>query len=251
MRLHVVGSGSAGNAYILRAGDSVLLLEAGMPLESYLPELARRGDWNRIVGCLVTHEHGDHAKYAVKMAETGIPVYASEGTIKSLASDGTLTSLKAVQSRASFELEDFTVLPFDVEHDAAEPLGYLVRYKPTGETLVFATDTYYLRYTFPQVNYWMLECNYVDEIMDAQVEDDALSKELRHRLKKSHMSLRRVLDVLRANMLTQTRAIVLIHLSDERSDERAMVKAVKEVSGLEEVTAATNGAVIDLELAPF
>ena len=251
MRLHVIGSGSAGNAYVLYAGDSILLLEAGMPPETYLPELAAGGIWCSIRGCLVTHEHGDHAKYAMKMAETGIPVYASEGTIKALAGDGALTALKPVQSRAVLELEDFTVLPFDVEHDAAEPLGYLIRYKPTGETLVFATDTYYLRYTFPQVHYWMLECNYVDEIMDAQLAEDSLSKELRHRLKKSHMSLRRVLDVLRANDLAQTRAIVLIHLSDERSDERAMVKAVKEVTGLEEVTAAKNGAFINLELAPF
>ena len=45
MRLHVVGSGSAGNAYILSAGDSILLLEAGMPLESYLPEPTT---WRRI-----------------------------------------------------------------------------------------------------------------------------------------------------------------------------------------------------------
>lgn len=114
-----------------------------------------------------------------------------------------------------------------------------------------ATDTYYLKYTFPGVDYWIIECNYVDEIIDAQQEAGTLTDKLRSRLKKSHLSLRRLLDVLRANDLTRAKAIVLIHLSNERSDERAMVAAVKEVTGLEEVHAAVEGQRIPLNQFPF
>ena len=101
------------------------------------------------------------------------------------------------------------------------------------------------------MHYWIVECNYIDEVIDGQQEDGELTAALRHRLKKSHMSLRRLLDALRANDLSKTRTIVLVHLSDERSDERAMVKAVKEVTGLEEVIAAAAGMTIPLELNPF
>ena len=74
---------------------------------------------------------------------------------------------------------------------------------------------------------------------------------MRHRLKTSHMSLRRLLDTLRANDLTKTRAIVLVHLSDARSNERAMVEAIKEATLIDNVVAASDGMTIPLDLVPF
>lgn len=248
MELLVIGTGSSGNAYLLQAGNSAILLDAGLPIRQIVRAVP---DWRRVAGCLITHEHGDHAKSAKAVAGMGIKTYMSEGTAKAIREDGCLTQFNTVQMLSAFKVGGFTVLPFETQHDAAEPCGYLVRYEPTGETALYATDTYYLRQTYPGVHYWIVECNYVDELMDAQQEDGELSPALRGRLKKSHMSLRRLLDALQANDLRKTRAIVLVHLSSERSDEHAMVQAVKEVTGIEEVTAATAGISIPLELNPF
>ena len=250
MRVDVIGTGSSGNAYAVHAGGEILLLDAGLPVKAILrgiPEFAQTG----IAGCLVTHEHGDHAKSALALAALGVPVYASKGTIDAIIEKGSLTRLNAVQARSTFTVGGFVILPFEAQHDAFEPLGFLVKYQPTGETLLYATDTYYLRYTFPGVNYWLVECNYIDEIMASQLESGRLTDKLRNRLDGSHMSLRRLLATLEANDLSDTRAIVLVHLSDERSDEAAMVRAVKEVTGIEEVVAAANGMSINLELTPF
>ena len=101
------------------------------------------------------------------------------------------------------------------------------------------------------MDYWIVECNYCDDIVDAQQRAGMLSSALRSRLKKSHLSLRRLLDVLKANDLTKAKAVVLIHLSGERSDEKAMVAAVKEVTGLDEVYAAAGGQRIPLRQYPF
>ena len=57
--------------------------------------------------------------------------------------------------------------------------------------------------------------------------------------------------MLKANDLTKAKAVVLVHLSNERSDEKAMVAAVKEVTGLDEVYAAVGGQRIQLKQYPF
>ncbi len=248
MKLHVISTGSAGNCYILEAGTSSLILDAGLPVRQIIRAIP---DWGSVVGCLITHEHGDHAVSAEAVAGMGVKTIASEGTAEALRKEGCLTQLNAIQMLSAVRLGDFTVMAFETQHDAAQPCGYVVRYEPTGETVLYATDTYYLSRTFPGIHYWIVECNYIDEVLDSQQSDGELTEALRNRLKKSHMSLRRLADVLKANNLEKTRAIVLVHLSDERSDERAMVKAIKEVTGIEEVVAAAAGTTIPLELNPF
>ena len=73
---------------------------------------------------------------------------------------------------------------------------------------------------------------------------------LRRRPKESHLSLRRLLEALRANDLRSASKIVLVHLSDERSDEARMVEAIHEATGVETV-AASSGADIALNPTPF
>lgn len=251
MELQVIGTGSSGNCYVLRAGGAhgqALLLDAGLPVMQIVR--AVKG-WRSVVGCLITHEHLDHAKSAEEIAKYGIRTYATQGTIDAIPRIGRLTQLNRAERRRSITVGDFTVMAFDTEHDAAEPVGWLIRYEPTGETALYATDTYYLRHTFPGVHYWIVECNYAENILQTQLEAGELAEELRGRLIKSHMSLRRLCDALEANDLTETRAIVLVHLSDERSDEKTMVEIVKDYAGIEDVWAAEAGKTYKLELTPF
>ena len=247
MELQVIGTGSSGNAYLLREDRHALLLDAGIPIKAIM----RAADWKTLQGCLITHEHQDHAKAAKEVARMGLQTYMTEGTLGAINEDGILPALNAVQMLSPFDIGEFTVMAFETEHDASQPCGWLIRYRPTGETVLYATDTYYLKYTFPGVDYWIIECNYVDEIVDAQQQEGILSSALRSRLKKSHLSLRRLLDVLKANDLTKAKAVVLVHLSNERSDEKAMASAVKEVTGLDEVYAAVVGQRIPLMQCPF
>lgn len=248
MILDVVATGSTGNCYALRAGAEVLLLDAGVTMRKLLCSVK---DFSSVVGCLVTHEHNDHSRCAEELAQRGVRTICSKGTRDALAADGRLTLLNAVPALGTVSLGGFTVLPFQTEHDAAEPYGFVVKFEPTGETLLYATDTYYMRYVFPQINYWVVECNYVDEIVVEAVKSGKMERALRGRLLQSHMSLRRLKDAFEANDLTRTRKIVLVHLSDARSDEARMIKEISEVTGIEDVVAAAEGMSISLELTPF
>lgn len=249
MELQVIGTGSSGNCYLLKAGEKrgqSLLLDAGLAADRIVREAK---SWN-IAGCLITHEHGDHIKGAEGLARKyGVKVYATKGTIEANGGDS-LTVLNAVETLRTFEVGDFTALPFETQHDAKEPCGWLVRFNPTGETVLYATDTYYLKRTFPGVHYWIVECNYIDEILNEQQDSGELPEQLRGRLIKSHMSLRRLCDALKANDLSKTRAIVLIHLSDERSDERRMVETINRQTQ-KDVWAAEAGKTYILQLTPF
>lgn len=248
MRLTVVGTGSSGNCYLVEAGESVLMLDAGMRMRQIRESISKT---SRIKACLITHEHQDHSRSAYPLAELGVPVYMSAGTQQAILKEHVLTRFNTVQSLRMIDLEDFIILPFATQHDAAEPLGFVVRYKPTGETLLYATDTYYLQYTFPGIHYWIVESNYIDGLIDQQVEDGDITPALRHRLLRSHMSLCRLIDALKANDLHMTRTIVLVHMSAHRSDQEYMVQSVKDESGVDNVVAASAGMVIPLDLNPF
>lgn len=247
MELQVISTGSRGNAYVLRAGDSALLLDAGVPIGSIREAV---GDWETLCGCLITHEHGDHTRSAMEIARRAVPVYMSKLTSSETKSNN-LLPYRICEAEKHFYVGPFMVYPIETRHDVKEPLGYIIRHEPTGETLLYATDTWYLKRTYPGVHYWVIECSYMDELIDQQRDDGDITAAFRHRLKTSHMSLRRLLDTLRANDLSKTRAIVLVHLSDERSDEKAMVEAVRRETGIENVYAAEDGMQIPLELCPF
>ena len=238
MRLYVVSTGSKANCYVLSAdnGESVIL-DAGVPIKKVLPHIP---DVHKVVACMVTHEHSDHARAIRDFTLRGIPIIASKGTLDAFGMNG-----KGYEELKPVKLNSFTIMPFAVQHDAAEPFGFLIRYNPTGETVLYATDTYYLKYTFPNTNYWIIECNFCDSLIDG--ETDAA---LRNRLKESHMSLNRLCDTLKANDLSQTAKIVLVHLSDKRSDETRMVQTVTDTTEIETI-AADADMDIDLNLTPF
>ncbi len=248
MRLQVIGTGSRGNAYAIHTDDGKkLLLDAGVPIRRIVEAL---GGLDGVAGCLLTHEHGDHSAAVKNLAERGVDVYASGGTLAALHENNLLRRFKPIHALSVAKVGDFTVVAFDTQHDAAEPLGYVVRYEPTGDTLLYATDTFYLRNTFPGINYWIVECNFDEEIANQQQEAGELNQTLRNRLVRSHMSLRRLKEALAANDLRQTHCIVLVHLSDARSNEERMVAEIAQQTGITTVAAST-GDDIPLNRAPF
>lgn len=246
MKLKVISTGSKGNAYILSNENEALLIEAGVNIKEI--KQALDFDLSKVVGCIVTHEHLDHAKSAVDVARLGIDVYCSLGTMKA-RSLGNINRVKQIKSREVFMVGNFKIMPFDVKHDANEPLGFLIEHPDCGKTL-FLTDTYYCKYTFPGLNNILIEANYSKEIIDKKFGPDSEKEFLRNRILKSHFSLANCKDMLSANDLSKVNNIVLIHLSDSNSDEKQFVKEVTELTG-KNVCAAVNGMEIEFNQYPF
>lgn len=246
MKLHVIASGSDQNAYVLDTPDGQLLLECGVRYPRI--QQALDFDFSRLVGCLVTHEHQDHARSVRDVCKAGIGVYMSAGTAAAL--DLVSHRLHIAEAGKIFTVGGFDVLPFQTEHDCAEPMGWLIRNKATGEKLVFATDTYYLRYQFTGVHYWLLECNYQREILMENVENGLVGQHLKRRVMRSHFELENVVAFLEASDTSKARKVVLLHASRQNSDIPCMVARVINATGID-TCAAEAGSVIDLNLHPF
>ena len=78
----VLASGSKGNATIVSAGATTLLVDAGLSCRELLRRMAVAGeDPAHISAILITHEHFDHvAGLAVLARKLGIPVFFTEAT---------------------------------------------------------------------------------------------------------------------------------------------------------------------------
>lgn len=247
MKLKVISTGSIGNAYILANGNEALLLECGVNIMDI--KKALNFDFSQVVGCLVTHEHNDHAKSINDVMKLGIDVYASKGTFAKTGFSVKSHKQNEIVSRQNFKIGNFKIMAFDVQHDAAEPLGFLIDHPDSGKVL-FLTDTNYCRYTFPGLNNIIIEANFSKEIIDKKFGADSGKEFLRNRILRSHFSLENCKDMLRANDLSAVNNIVLIHLSDSNSNEKQFVKEVYEQTR-KKVTAAVKGLEIEFYKTPF
>lgn len=143
MKLHILGSDSSGNGYILQGKTCSLIIECGLPLSKVKEAL--EFDLSSVSGAIVTHCHSDHAKYAPEYMKAGIDVCSSLGTLDTMEFNHRMRVLKKMQK---YNIGEFIVMPFDITHDAPEPFGYLISHIECGLVL-FVTDTQYLKYKFP------------------------------------------------------------------------------------------------------
>lgn len=204
-----LASSSHGNAYVVSDGATSILLECGLSFKKLQKALGF--DVGGIAACLISHEHKDHAGCYMELIKSGIPVFASEGTVEVLDCD----LIQTMEERQEVYIGTLDVLPFATFHDAAEPFGFLIRSRIDGEKLLFATDTVNLAYRFPGVNIVALEANYDDEILARATR---MPDKVRHRIQKSHMEIGRTCTFLKKMDRSLVHTVFLLHLSDACSN---------------------------------
>jgi phosphoribosyl 1,2-cyclic phosphodiesterase len=225
--IHVIASGSTGNCYRITDGSDVLMIECGIRFQRIRE--AFKFQLSRVCGCLLSHCHFDHSKAAKDLMKAGVPVYMSAGTAEKLSLTGHRAMV--VKPFEKFQVGNFTVLPFPTEHDAVEPLGFLVKSK-SGEKLLFITDSYFCKYRFAGVNYFLVECNYSKEILAENIAAGLVSPSMESRIKRSHFELERVKEFFWANDLSKARGIWLIHVSQGNGDPGWFKSEIEGVAGV-------------------
>lgn len=166
LRFATLASGSRGNASLVEAGDTLLLIDCGLPcreIEQRLAALGRSGD--DVTALLVTHEHADHMR--------GVGVFARRYGTRVLATHGTARALAASASCAEVEFEPMSthrplsigaidVEPFPVPHDAREPCQFA--FAAHGRRLGMLTDvghaTPHIRERLAACDALAVECNH-------------------------------------------------------------------------------------------
>lgn len=226
MKLTVLGSSSEGNSYIFESySGQVLLLELGLKFSKI--KQALNFNLSKVVGALVTHCHGDHAKGVKEAIASGVDVYMSEGTTKALGIDSGHRVVR-IKHMDRFMIGEYEVLALDALHDAPETLMFVIRHSEMG-LCMFLTDSYYIPYQIPGLNNILIEANFCQNIIDEKLKAD--KKFLRDRVVINHLSIQICKHYLSGCDLSQVSNIVLLHLSNSNSDAIRFQQEVQALTG--------------------
>lgn len=226
MVLKVLDSGSSGNCYILESDTEALIIEVGVPFKEVKVAL----DFNvrKIVGVVVSHSHGDHAKYVAEYKKSGINIFQLFDTD---------------DSNQLRKFGNYIIKAFPLVHDVPCH-GFYIFHDEIG-AMIYASDTEYIKYRFRNLNHILVEANYSDDLID----NEAIKRE--HVL-RGHMSLQTALDFISTNDNPNLRTVCLLHLSASNSDADLFLQKTKEtVRYGADCYIAEKGLEVDLNLCPF
>ena len=145
LRFCSLASGSSGNSYLLASDDTSILIDAGISGKNILEGLSAMGiEHSELSAILVTHEHVDHIKSLPTVyRKTGFTkIYTGEGTAKFIMDKDILGEevFEYVKPEdGAFMIGDIKVTPFNLSHDAEEPLGFTL--ENDGKRVSLVTDT--------------------------------------------------------------------------------------------------------------
>lgn len=230
LEVKVISSGSKGNCYVLDNGSSQIMLDAGVSLKDMQREL--KHDFSRLVGCLVTHGHGDHCKGVKDLVGRGVNVYTSVGTAEEMGIySRRIKPIKRAEGEEFYELVrlgDWEIIAFESQHDTKEPINFLLR-DNKGNKVLFVTDSYYIKYRFTGITHFLVECNYDSETLRTSSYQSFLKK----RVFQSHMGLDTLVDFFKTTDLSRCQQIFLLHLSSNNADRYEIYNKVAAVTGSE------------------
>lgn len=239
LTIDVLGSSSAGNAILLTAGEHRLLLDAGLGWQA----LERALDFRTsdLDGCLLTHQHQDHARSVPQLLRHGVTVAALRETHEALGT-AELLRLDLHVGRSTVIGDHWKYIAFRVEHDVPT-VGFLVAHGPN--RVLYLTDAGFVRERFAGLTHILVEANHDPKLQAAAVARGSLPKAAAERTRRAHMSIDRTIEMLLSNDLTRAREIHLLHLSDGNSDARAFRDKVEAATGVPTFIAGHQGNLHD------
>lgn len=233
MIIKSIASGSSGNCYYVSDGTTNLLLDCGIPVQKIKEFLWDEGKrLSDIDACLVTHSHSDHVKSAQKLADMGIDVYTSAGTVKNAKLKNVFSFIEKniVGDYLDIFIKTILVKPLAVEHDAEGTTSFILstRYY----RLLYITDTAIFKYKVLGVTHLMIEANNDPEIIAQNVADGKINAAHAKRVVQNHMSIETCLKTIERMDRSKLKEIWLLHLSKDNAGDD-FKRRVQELAGCE------------------
>lgn len=227
MELKVIGSGSAGNCYVLENNNTALIIECGVSWQKL--QKAMNYKTHKIIGCILSHSHEDHSKYVNSYILNGVEIFAHKDTLTELGLQKSQFAT-LIDPLCDFEIDEYIIKPFDLIHDVT-CIGYQITHPDFGN-LVFITDTQQSVYSFSNVNYWVVECNYSDDILTKNVINGSINYALAKRITENHMSIEALLCLFEKTNMSKSIEILLIHGSNTNSHSVNFKEQVELITGV-------------------
>lgn len=219
-----VASGSSGNSIFMSTQATKILIDAGLSgkrIESGLGSIGVA--CNELDAIFITHEHSDHTQGAgILSRRFDVPIYATVGTWNAMERIGAIGKIAPknrmyIYADENLIVNDMCVRPFEIPHDAAQPVGYSVFAEDKKMTV--ATDIGYITPTVKENVYGsdilLLESNHdVDLLVNGRY-----PIQLKRRILSNYGHLSNVSagQLLAEVMCGKLKHIFLGHLSEENN----------------------------------
>ena len=246
MKFSVLGSGSTGNAVLIVAGNTRVLVDAGLSAKEIARRLAVVGeDVQRLDAVLVTHEHGDHAGgLRVLLSSVDCPVYISAKTLDAYVSERFNVSsdeprrrakalrdrVEQIESSKDFRIGEIDFHPFTIPHDAVDNFGFTATHQGAKIATVmdFGHITTLITEQLRGCAAVVIESNHSRDMLKAC---DNYPWELKQRIlsRLGHLSNEDLAEWIRKGFDGCAKYIVLAHLS-QRANNPYLAKINAEVA---------------------
>ena len=246
MKLTVLGSGSTGNAVLIVAGNTRVLVDAGLSAKEIARRLAMVGeDAQRLDGVLVTLEHGDHAGgLRVLLGSVDCPVYISPQTLDAYVSErfnvtndeprrrakALRDRVEQIESSKDFKIGEIDFHPFTIPHDAVDNFGFTATHQGVKIATVmdFGHITTLITERLRGCAAIVIESNHSRDMLKAC---DVYPWELKQRIlsRLGHLSNEDLADWITDGFDGVAQHLVLTHLS-QRANNPYLAKITAEVA---------------------
>lgn len=233
LKLIVLGSGSAGNCAVVCTGTSRLLIDAGLSAARILERLASVGVApDTLSGIFITHEHGDHCRgLDVLTRKHALPILCNARTREvlkdSLRSD---KYWQMIPSSGSFTFAGMDLETFSVPHDAADPVGLVLRHD--GAALGLLSDvghaTALMRQKLRDIDTLFVEANYDTNLL-ALDQKRPWSTKQRIQGRHGHLSNDQTATLIAEILTPRLERVLLGHLSQDCNSPDLATSAVRTV----------------------
>jgi len=218
MLLASLGSGSKGNATLVRCENICVLIDCGYSLVQFEKRLQNLSiSANEIDAILVTHEHSDHGSGILKLASKyAIPVWTTVGTACALRLD----EFHVISGGQEFTIgDDLLVQAVTVPHDAAEPIQFVFTQLSTRRKLGVLTDsghiTPHMKQAYDGLNGLLLEFNYDESMLLSGSYPASLKRRIAGQ--RGHLSNAQSLNLLSQLDTSQLDCLIAAHISEKNN----------------------------------
>lgn len=244
-----LASGSKGNAIFIGTEHTKVLIDAGISarlLEKKLAEI--NVDLADIDAIVVTHEHTDHiAGLATLGCKMGFPVFANSDTARAIYEIlGDAPKFKIFSTGEKFEFGDLEFDPFSIQHDAADPVGFVVQMGSVKvgvcADLGFASSL--VTSKLQNCDYLYLEANHQVSMVHSCTRPAVYKQRVLGRL--GHLSNDQCAELLKEVLNPKLKQVYLAHLSSECNTHEVALMVIKAMLEAENAEVAVSIAHQDI-----
>jgi phosphoribosyl 1,2-cyclic phosphodiesterase len=236
VRFALLGSGSEGNALVVQAGSTCVMMDCGFTLTETHARLARLDlSPDNISGIVVTHEHGDHIDGVARLARKyAIPVWMTHGTRLAQREALNGLTLTEINPHHAFAVGDLHIQPYAVPHDAAEPVQYVFGdgLKRLGVLTDVGASTPHIEATLDGCDALVLECNHDPGMLRSGDYPYSLKQRVGGRY--GHLNNAEAAALLSRLDKHRLQHVVAAHLSSKNNTRELAVAALSAVLDCEE-----------------